>query len=143
MTTSRSAVPTAIIALAAACVLLSGCKADTQGLATLEIAEAAELLAGGSNVVFCDANTDDTRQKYGVIQGAHLLSSYDDYDPASEVSLNKTLPVVFYCHSERCSAAAGAARRAVAAGYTDVFVLPGGITGWVDAGHPVAPVEAS
>jgi rhodanese-related sulfurtransferase len=36
-----------------------------------------------------------------------------------------------------------AARRAVQAGYTNVSVMTGGITGWHDAGKPVEPYEAA
>jgi len=36
-----------------------------------------------------------------------------------------------------------AARRAVAAGYTRVSVMSGGIAGWRDAGKAVEPYEAA
>ena len=36
-----------------------------------------------------------------------------------------------------------AARRAVAAGYTDVAVMSGGIMGWRDAGKPLDDLDAS
>jgi hypothetical protein len=43
------------------------------------------------------------------------------------------------CHSARCGAAADATRKAVAAGYRRVALLPAGITGWAQAGQPVEP----
>ena len=47
-----------------------------------------------------------------------------------------------YLGSDRARlAAADAARRALAAGYRDVWVLEPGITGWADAGQPVAAIE--
>ena len=36
-----------------------------------------------------------------------------------------------------------AARRAVAAGYTNVDVLSGGIAGWRDAGKPTEPYDGA
>jgi rhodanese-related sulfurtransferase len=85
----------------------------------------------------CDANGDGVRSSYGVIPGAVLLTSSSSYDVASELPQAKDNPLVFYCSSERCSAAPSAARRARDAGYTHVYVLPEGIKGWVQAGKPV------
>jgi rhodanese-related sulfurtransferase len=113
---------------------LFGCHADTSGLATLEVAEAARL-ASVDGTVFCDANNAKTRAKFGTIPGAVLLTSYDSYDTSAELPAGSKL--VFYCHSEMCGAAADAARRAVAAGHSDVAVMPPGIKGWAGAGKPV------
>ena len=85
----------------------------------------------------CDANSDETRGKLGVIPGAVLLSSYRDYDAAVELPGDKSTQLVFYCHSEMCSAAGDAARKAIAAGHRDVWVMPPGIKGWVAAELPV------
>ncbi len=116
---------------------LVGCKADTTGLDTLTIAQLGALLEAGPEVVLCDANTPETRSKYGIIPGARLLSNYRDYDLAVELPADRGQPFVFYCHSEMCGAAAGAARKAVAAGLERVYLLPVGIKGWVAAGQPV------
>jgi rhodanese-related sulfurtransferase len=123
--------------------LTLGCTADTEGLATLTVPELTDWLAADPAVVVCDANTQKTRSRYGVLPGARLLSSYRDYDPATELPADKSRPLVFYCHSERCSAAATAARKAVAAGYNHVSVLPPGIRGWTEAGRPVEPAAPS
>ena len=37
-----------------------------------------------------------------------------------------------------CGAAAEAARKAVSAGYRQVWVMPDGVRGWADAGQPLA-----
>ena len=42
-----------------------------------------------------------------------------------------------------CSAAPEAARKALMAGHTDVYVMPEGITGWADAGRPIDRAPAS
>jgi len=125
----RALVPIALLIAAAL-----GCRADTSGLSTLEIAAAEAMVAGGG-AVFCDANSADTRARHGTIPGAVLLSGYDTYDTRSEVPPETDL--VFYCHSEMCGAAASAARRAIAAGHRRVFVMHAGIKGWVAAGKPV------
>jgi rhodanese-related sulfurtransferase len=123
--------------LALAALLLLGCRADLGGLQVLDVEGLASWQAAGADFTLCDANNDDTRERYGVIPGAVLLSSYRDYDPAAELPADPAAPLVFYCHSERCGAAADAARRALAAGHRDVWVLAPGIVGWADSGRAV------
>ena len=129
---TRIFLPT-VIAIAA----LMGCKADTTGLHTLELSQLTALLASGESAVLCDANTAETRERYGVIPGAILLSHYRDYEVSRELPANLGSKLVFYCHSPMCGAAGDAARVAIAAGYTDVVVYPSGILGWRDGNRPV------
>jgi rhodanese-related sulfurtransferase len=131
------------VLLALACAFALGCRADTTGLGTLSVGEVNAKLAAGGDLVLCDANSEDTRTKLGVVAGARLLTSYRDYDVAGELPTDRAQPLVFYCHSAFCSAAADAARRAVAAGYEDVSVMPDGIKGWVEARLPVVRPHAS
>jgi rhodanese-related sulfurtransferase len=125
-----------LVALAVPALLVLGCEADTSGLKTLTVAQVSDLLSSDAAAVVCDANGADTREKYGVLPGAVLLSHYSDYDVA-ELPDVKARKVVFYCASEACSAAPKAARRAVAQGYSNVYVMPAGIKGWVKAEQPV------
>lgn len=119
-----------------ASVVCFGCRADTTGLNTLTLEQFTGLRQAGAELAVFDANGQDTREKYGVIPGAKLLSSYRDYG-ASELPANRSQRIVFYCHSPMCSAAAEAARRAVAWGYRDVWVMTDGIRAWTEAGLPV------
>lgn len=132
----------ATLALAAA-ALLGACRADLAGLQVVGVAEIASWRGERSDFSLCDANSDDTRSRYGVIPGAILLSNYRDYDPGSELPSDPSATLVFYCHSERCGAAADAARRAIAAGHRDVWVMAPGIKGWAEAGHPVERPDAA
>ena len=84
-----------------------------------------------------DANGDATRQKMGVIPGAVLL---DDFDSTDGLPGARSTGLVFYCANTSCSASHHAAALAVAAGYTNVKVLPEGIAGWVKAGKPTASI---
>jgi rhodanese-related sulfurtransferase len=84
-----------------------------------------------------DANGDATRRRLGVIPGAVLLSDYETF-LTSELPADKARGLVFYCANEHCGASEEAAARAVAAGYTDVKVLPAGIAGWAKAGKRTA-----
>ncbi|HXN12917.1 MAG TPA: rhodanese-like domain-containing protein [Candidatus Acidoferrales bacterium] len=98
----------------------------------------ASLMANpNSHVNIYDANGWGLRSTSGVIPGAHLLSSDDKYDVATTLPPEKNAKLVFYCADTQCTASHEAARRAMAAGYTDVSVMSDGIKGWVDAGKPV------
>jgi len=96
----------------------------------------AEKLDSKAAITVCDANGEETRKEQGVIPGAILLTSHSEYD-MSVLPADKGADVVFYCGSEKCSAAPKAAEKAMAAGYSNVRVLRAGIKGWVAAGKPV------
>jgi len=119
------------------CVGLAGCRADLRDLQTASVEKLASWQVQGADLTLCDANSSDTREREGVIPGAVLLSNYRDYDPVAELPGDKGAKLVFYCHSEYCGAAGDAARKAIAAGYRDVWVMAPGIQGWKQAGKPV------
>ena len=125
-----------------ASLVLVGCRADLTGLQTASVEELASWNAQHADFTICDANSADTRERYGVIPGAVLLSNYRDYEPETELPADTGAKLVFYCHSEYCGAAADAARKAIAAGYRDVWVMAPGIEGWKQAGQPVDDVTA-
>src|SRR5689334_19115365 len=75
-----------------------------------------------------DANGTDTRQEQGVVPGAILLTSFNEY-ALSELPAAKDTKLVFYCGGVKCRASDGAAKRASEAGYADVSVMREGIRG--------------
>lgn len=103
---------------------------------TLSVDELEAKLARGECRAV-DANTDATRRRFGVIPGAVLLSDYETF-LQSELPADKSKGLVFYCANEHCSSSDEAAARAVTAGYTNVKLLPAGITGWAKAGKQTA-----
>ncbi|MBI2375099.1 MAG: hypothetical protein HYV07_13970 [Deltaproteobacteria bacterium] len=108
--------------------------------ATIEpvtVEEVAVLKNKGANIY--DANGLETRQKYGVIPGAKLLTHFVSF-AASELPKSKTEALVFYCGGEACTAAPQAASRAAHEGYTNVKVMTAGIKGWTKAGKPTVPL---
>jgi hypothetical protein len=75
-------------------VLLTGKRAD-DNFKLMHVADLAALRADpNSHVVILDANVDTTRDKYGVIPGARLLTTYDNYDVATML-----IDGVFGCQS--------------------------------------------
>ncbi len=106
----------------------------------LEVTAVAALLEAG-DCVAVDANSATTRERFGSIPGATLLTSSGRYDPAAELPGDTAAKLVFYCSNDDCRASDGAAGRARTAGYTDVNVMRAGIAGWSDAGRDTAPAS--
>lgn len=106
-------------------------KASVQKVTVEQVAS----LLPSKKVTPIDANGAKTRQTWGSIPGAILLTSASQYDVSKELPADKAQKLVFYCANTRCSAAEGAAQRALEAGYQDVNVLPVGIAGWKEAGQ--------
>ena len=74
---------------------------DPQGPEKFKIIRADELANmvadPSAHVTVYDANFSETRERFGVIDGAHLLSSYDNYNVAKELPADKNTKIVFYC----------------------------------------------
>jgi len=73
---------------------------EEQNLNTLKVIHVADLKAllakRGNKVHVYDANVDMTRQRFGIIPGATLLASDENY-PLSVLPSNKHAILVFYC----------------------------------------------
>jgi len=107
--------------------------AETPALKQVSVGEVAEFVRTKSATIV-DANGSGTREEFGVIPGAILLSNYRTY-ALSELPAEKSTKLVFYCGGKMCRASDGAAARATEAGYKDVSVLRDGIKGWRSAGQ--------
>jgi len=119
-----------------ACHSVTGAKPTGDAVKIVTVADVAGFLKTKSAVVV-DANGADTRQKYGVVPGAVLLTDHKDY-PLSELPAEKSTKLVFYCGGLMCRASDAAADRAHGAGYVDVNVMREGIKGWTSAGQPTS-----
>ncbi len=66
-----------------------------------KLVHAADLAAlradPNSHVLIFDANVPHERDEYGVIPGARLLTSPEEYNVATELPPNKSARLVFYC----------------------------------------------
>jgi hypothetical protein len=81
---------------------LLGGKHEEDNFKIMHVADLAALRADpNSHVVVLDANLEGTRNKYGVIPGARLLTTYDNYDVAKELPPAKNAKLVFYCANTR------------------------------------------
>ena len=104
-------------------------------LAKVSVEDAAKLKKEGK-IIMVDANGESTRKSIGYVPGARLLTNYKNYDE-KELKASKKDTLVFYCGSEKCSAAPKAAQVASSKGY-NVKVMDAGIKGWVKAGYKTA-----
>ena len=92
--------------------------------------------------VAVDANNPETREKFGVVPGALLLTDHRGF-ALSELPSDKSQPLVFYCGGTQCRASDTAAGRAASAGYEKVSVMRDGIKGWVSAGQATSTAPKS
>jgi len=128
-----------LLALSLSAIVSTGCErpsaAASDGIrpSVVSPAELAKRLETSVPPKVFDANGADTREKFGVVPGATLLSGSSNYD-LGVLPAKRDDALVFYCANARCSAAEGAAERAIEAGYSKVSVMPEGITGWRAAG---------
>ena len=116
-------------------------KADPQGLALAEISvEDADAALKAGAMAF-DANSDRTREKYGTVPGAVMLTSSSKYE-LSQLPEDKSKNLIFYCSNTRCTASDNAAERASIHGYKNVRIMREGIKGWKEAGKPTTPFSS-
>jgi rhodanese-related sulfurtransferase len=72
------------------------------------------------------------------------MNTMDDKKKAEFVKLlgaDKNRVLVFYCGYTECTRSHNGALWALLMGYKNVYRCPGGISGWADAGYPVAQVK--
>jgi rhodanese-related sulfurtransferase len=117
----------AIVFAASSLMFSAVANADVAEISVSEVQ--AFVTAKAPNVVIVDANNDDARKNAGVVPGAVLLSSYNQY-ALTELPADKAKTLVFYCYNSYCQASHAAAQRAIEAGYKDARVMKAGIAGW-------------
>jgi rhodanese-related sulfurtransferase len=123
----------AIILIVATFVATAVCSTPMVGekYSLVSLREARDL-HGRSGVFFIDVNEREIYERYH-IPGAIPVTSAD---LKHFLPRDKQSTIVFYCAERRCFASNAAAREAIKLGYTQVFVMPQGIFGWVQAGLP-------
>lgn len=95
-----------------------------------------ELFAGLPRMHVIDVNEADN-YAFAHVPGARLMA-YDAI-AADALPADRSDTLVFYCWSPECPAAGMAAETAVHLGYSEVYCMRAGITGWQDAGLPTEP----
>ena len=109
--------------------------ADTSGVRLIEPKPLAEMLST-SKVWVYDCNEPEVYAEAHVPQAIPTV-----YDALTNNHLpaDRDAILVFYCYSPECPAASMAALTAEMLGFTHVYCMPAGITGWQDAGLRTEP----
>ena len=107
--------------------------ARLMGLSTISPGKLHRRIQDGEPVTVIDVNS---RSRW---EEAHVPGAIN-VDPAdyeeSELPLDKSAALVFYCSNMMCRKAPGAAARARKMGYGNVQVMSAGISGWLSAELP-------
>jgi rhodanese-related sulfurtransferase len=128
---------THVRALALVCIGLASLGAAADDVRTLTPAQVHAQMSKKQIQVF-DANTPDVFAKHHVPGATHV--EYDQVK-ASDLPKDKAAAIVFYCMNEQCGASPVAAKTAAKLGWTNVYLMPAGIEGWIAARLPVEPTH--
>ncbi|HUI39231.1 MAG TPA: rhodanese-like domain-containing protein [Candidatus Nitrosotalea sp.] len=109
------------------------------GLESISPTDLHERLGRHGPLAVFDVNSPQSWESAHV-PGARRLDPADFSE--RDLPAEKSAPIVFYCSNFLCRKAPNAARRAKSLGYTNVFVMSAGISGWQSAGLPTEPSGA-
>lgn len=98
---------------------------------TATVEETEQAIANGALAV--DANSDEHYNAHHIPGAIH--ARHDAVAPDA-LGDDRTRQLIFYCFNEQCMASHQAAEMAISQGYSNVFVMPAGIEGWMAAGKP-------
>lgn len=108
----------------------------------LAVEELKVMLEGNDTVTLVHVLGEDDRRTSSIatIPGSANIpiSDEDLVTRVEELAGAKDEPVVVYCDTYGCTASPTAARSLEASGFTNVYVLAGGVEAWLDAGEYVA-----
>jgi rhodanese-related sulfurtransferase len=97
--------------------------------------EAKKMIDGGKFDLVLDVRTfDEYTGPLGHLKGAKLIPIDSLADGVKAINLFKNKTVLVYCHSGGRSAKS--AQILLSNGFTNVYDLDGGITGWKSKGYP-------
>jgi rhodanese-related sulfurtransferase len=95
----------------------------------------ASLMINRSKAVVLDIREADQVKARGVIPDARRLAIADIKEKVAGTIKDKALPVLVMCQNGQRSGAAASVLKSL--GYTQVFVVDGGVEAWIEAGMPV------
>ena len=111
----------------------------TKGGGTRVTVPQATLMINQRKAILVDIRDDDLVNNAGIVPNAKRMAIADLKDKAGTLAKTKETPLIVLCQT---GARAGAAATVLkAAGYTDVFVLDGGLNAGKEAGMPVKKAQ--
>ncbi|MBL8604541.1 MAG: rhodanese-like domain-containing protein [Myxococcales bacterium] len=100
----------------------------------MSVEELSRAMAANEAVTVIDNNGRERYEQGHIPSARHV--GHDEVTPAV-LPADRAARLVFYCYNESCHACHNAANQALNLGYTNVFILPAGITGWQAANQRV------
>jgi rhodanese-related sulfurtransferase len=113
----------------------------TKGGGTRVTVPQATLLINQKKAVLVDIRDDDFVNNSGVVPNSKRMAIKDLKEKSGTLAKSKETPLIVLCQTGARSGAAATVLKA--AGYTDVFVLDGGLNAWKEAGLPVKKVQGA
>lgn len=95
----------------------------------------ASMMINRSRAQILDIRTDAELNALGRVPDAKCIPVADIKDKAPGQFKDKAQPVLVMCQNGQRSAAAASVLRSL--GYTEVYIVEGGVAAWVEAGMPV------
>jgi rhodanese-related sulfurtransferase len=130
-------VPLFIIVFFALLLSLGGVVwAETTAWKEIEADEAHQMLAKGEAIVFVNTMSRIECLDHG-IPGSLCIPCPDFTEQAPLLLEDKSQKLILYCESGECHRSTCAAEKALTLGFSNVFVMKGGLPAWKEAGYPI------
>ena len=111
---------------------------SVEGTVKVSAEEVIELAESKPDLVIVDARKPSDYQK-GHLEGAvNLPNTETTPESLAKVVGGKATPVLFYCNGIKCGRSVDASKKALAAGYTNIYWFRGGVEEWQAKGYPLA-----
>lgn len=103
------------------------------GLQAVSVVYLKKLIDKKAKVVIVDSRPKARKYDKGHIPGAISIpdSQFDQFK--NQLPADKTTPLYFYCGGLKCKLSPNSATKAIALGYTKVYIVPEGYPGWKKA----------
>jgi len=101
-----------------------------------------KIVGGDSKVVLIDSRPKKRKYDKGHISGAISIPDTQFEQKSALLPEDKSTPLIFYCGGIKCKLSGKSARKALAAGYTNVRYFPTGFPSWKKAGGAVEKGDA-
>lgn len=111
----------------------------TKGGGTRVTVPQATLMLNQRKAVLVDIREEEQANSTGFVLNAKRINIKELKDKAPTLAKSKETPLIVLCQTGARSGAAATILKA--AGYTEVFVLDGGVNAWKEAGMPVKKTQ--
>lgn len=112
-----------------------------EGAETVTAEDIFTLVEEKDNLVIIDSRKERDYKEGHIQDAVRLINTEANPETMAEVIPSMDTPVLIYCNGPRCGRAAKTTKKAVDAGYTEVYYYYNGMNEWNDMGLPVITEE--